>query len=77
MVACQHSSLELLPDRDKRVRCSRCHLTLAKTELRGGYCPECYETSGAKNYAFDEIDGAKESASRYRCEQCGAIVMTP
>ena len=77
MTSCDHQNLTLLPRQTSRIRCRHCHLTMKAQELGTGYCPECYETSGAKNYAFDEIDGAKESASRYRCEQCGAIVMTP
>ena len=77
MNACNHSTLELLPEKEKRVRCRCCHLTLPRKELEGGYCPECYETSGAKHYTFDEIDDPKESVSRYRCEQCGAIVRIP
>jgi len=74
MIGCRHSSLELLPEKEKRMRCRRCHLTIARTELQGGHCPECYETSGMKYYEWDEVEDAKGVNPCYRCEQCGAIV---
>jgi len=74
MSFCNHSSLELLPERDQRVRCRRCDLTISRTEIEGSYCPECFERSGAKCYDFDELEEIKNAVSRYRCERCGVIV---
>jgi predicted RNA-binding Zn-ribbon protein involved in translation (DUF1610 family) len=74
MIACNHSSLELLPEEETRMRCRRCHLTISKTELQGSYCPECFAGSGAKYFEFDELEKVEGGVSRYRCEKCGVIV---
>jgi hypothetical protein len=72
MTHCNHPTLELLPERKRTLRCRHCHLTLDAEDLGDGYCPECFETSGKKQYEFDEME-AKGVAS-YRCEECGAII---
>jgi rubrerythrin len=72
MPGCRHAKLELLSTDQVRLRCQRCHLTLASTELEGGYCPECFEQSGKRHYAFEELPVS--AAAVYRCEECGAIV---
>ena len=72
MTRCRHHHLALMPQKSQRLRCRRCHLTIAADELRGGYCPECYETSGVKHDDFEEL--VSQPRTRYRCEQCGAII---
>jgi hypothetical protein len=74
MISCNHATLELLPERQKTVRCRHCHLTMAGEELGDGFCPECFERCGSKRYEFDEIKGPKKPGARYRCEECGAII---
>ncbi len=72
MTECRHTQLVLLPQNRKRLRCRRCHLTLTAEELGGDYCPECFETSGARHADFEVLESLEEV--RYRCEQCGAII---
>jgi predicted RNA-binding Zn-ribbon protein involved in translation (DUF1610 family) len=72
---CKHESLELLPERKSSVRCRHCHLTLSAEELGDGYCPECFDRDGTKNYQFETLD-SETKAVRYRCEDCGAIIAT-
>jgi hypothetical protein len=74
MTSCNHSALELLPERKKTLRCRHCHLTIAGDDLGEGYCPECFDTSGSKRYEFDEIENSESGIARYRCEDCGAII---
>ena len=74
MSSCNHSALELLPERRKRLRCRYCHLTIAEEEIGDGFCPECFANSGSKRYDFEELVATGDSIARYRCEQCGAIV---
>lgn len=74
MPSCPHSALELLPEPKHRLRCRRCHLTIAKDELKDGFCPECFASSGAKCYEFEELAAADSGIARYRCEECGAII---
>ena len=71
---CKHPTLELLPERKGTVRCKHCHLTISADELADGYCPECFDREGAKNYQFEALAGSGSSAVRYRCEECGAII---
>jgi hypothetical protein len=47
-------------------------LTINAEELGDGYCPECFEISGKKQYEFDEMES--EGVARYRCEECGTII---
>lgn len=74
MSDCRHASLELLPERKQTLRCRRCHLTLAAEELGDGYCPECFDRSGDKNDDFETLTPTAETAARYRCEECGALI---
>jgi len=74
MNSCNHTNLELLPERKNTVRCRYCDLTLAVEDLQDGFCPECFDASGAKRYEFDEVKSREESAARYRCDDCGIIV---
>jgi hypothetical protein len=50
---------------------------MAGEELGDGYCPECFERSGKRNYEFEELETATEGAATYRCEECGAIIKSP
>jgi rubrerythrin len=74
MTVCSHTTLELLPEKKKKLRCRHCHLILEDAELTDGYCPECFETSGKKRYEFEEMKIDRQGGARYRCEACGAIV---
>lgn len=74
MNSCNHTSLELLPERKKTLRCRHCHLTIAGEEVGDGFCPECFETSGSKRYEFEEMKTAESGVARYRCEGCGALI---
>ena len=74
MRSCNHSALELLPERKKTLRCRNCHLTSDEEEIGDGFCPECFANSGSKRYDFEELVATRDGIARYRCEQCGAIV---
>ena len=74
MTVCNHETLELLPAVEERLRCTRCHLTIAVGELDGGCCPECLEEAGIKHNDFEVLDDPQSSTVRYRCESCGVIV---
>ena len=74
MASCHHTTLELLPQPKSRLRCRQCHLTIDREELVEGYCPECFEISGSKQYEFEEMESAGQGFVRYRCDQCGAII---
>jgi hypothetical protein len=76
MVPCNHTTLELLPEPKKRLRCRSCHLTIGVEELGEGYCPECFEVSGNKQYEFEELGPLSGAVVMYRCEQCGVIIPT-
>jgi hypothetical protein len=52
-------------------------LTLDAEELGDSPCPECFESSGKRNYEFEEIESAPGGAATYRCEECGVIVKCP
>lgn len=69
MNVCKHRNLLLLPPAHDRIRCRHCHLTIRRDELKGRFCPECYEAKGIKRFDFEEV---VESASkvRYLCEDC-------
>ena len=56
------------------MRCKRCHLTMSADELGDGYCPECFETTGAKHYDFESLSNTGGNVVRYRCEECGVII---
>ncbi|MEA3223746.1 MAG: hypothetical protein U9P49_11365 [Thermodesulfobacteriota bacterium] len=74
MTSCRHMNLVLLPDKKNKLRCRHCHLVIAPDELRGGYCPECYEAYGKKQYDFEEIEAGENEKTCYRCEDCGVII---
>ena len=71
---CLHPNLELLPERKATLHCSHCHLTIAAEEIGDGYCPECFDASGMRRYDFETMTNSDQSGSRYRCEDCGAII---
>ena len=73
MSSCNHATLELVPQRRATVRCRRCNLTLSADELGDGYCPECFDAKGIKNYEFESI-ASNGSKTIYRCEECGAVI---
>ncbi len=75
MSSCRHLHLVLLPRPAKKLRCRHCHLTITAGELDGGYCPECFDALGRKNFDFEEVDApAEDQKTRYRCEDCGVII---
>ncbi len=74
MTSCNHSNLELLPERKNRLRCQHCHLTIKADDLANSYCPECFEIHKIKQYDFEEIVEAETGIVMYRCEECGIIV---
>ena len=74
MDPCKHTNLTLLPGAGERLRCRECHLTIEKSELGGGYCPECFETFGKKQYEFEPVAASGKAVTRYRCEGCGVII---
>lgn len=61
-----------MPEQGRRMRCRRCHLTIDADELEGGYCPECYEVDGVRHTDFEVLESPQRT--RYRCEQCGAVI---
>jgi RNase P subunit RPR2 len=72
MTECDHRNLVLLTDTAKRLRCRYCHLTIRADEVKAGYCPECFESSGKKRAEFEPVD--TPAATRYQCEACGEII---
>jgi hypothetical protein len=76
MSSCSHTTLELLPEPAGRVRCRHCHLTLPRDDVKDGFCPECFDTSGLKRYEFEELVEEKSGVARYRCEECGIIIQS-
>lgn len=76
MSECLHKNLVLIMERSDKVRCKHCHLTISQEELGSNYCPECYESSGKKNYDFEEVGANSSAKTQYRCEDCGVIIST-
>lgn len=74
MIPCKHTSLTLLLGEKDKLRCRHCHLTIEKNELGGGYCPECFEARGERNYDFENLQDIEPASTRYRCEGCGIII---
>ena len=74
MASCKHAALELIPERKSTLRCKHCHLTMPADELGDGYCPECFDSSGAKRYDFESLSNTSGNVVRYRCEECGVII---
>jgi hypothetical protein len=77
MASCNHSTLELLPERKTTLRCRYCHLTISSEELGDGFCPECFDARGNKRYEFEQIAASEAAGARYRCEECGVIITSP
>lgn len=74
MSSCSHTTLTLLAERGERLRCKKCHLVISVDELGGGFCPECYERGGGRHYDFEAVAPAGQEITKYRCEQCGALI---
>ncbi len=74
MSQCSHTTLTLLTKRGDRLRCKKCHLVICADELGGGCCPECYAVVGERRYDFEVLAATKDEITRYRCEQCGALI---
>ncbi len=74
MTSCNHTTLELIPGRQNRMRCRHCHWTISVDELGDGYCPECFEIDGKKRYEFEEVKAGEGDITRYRCEDCGVVI---
>ncbi len=74
MTICNHSKLTLLPEEASRLLCRVCHLTIKADELGDGFCPECFEMHGKKQYDFEEVEAEQTGIARYRCEECGITI---
>jgi predicted RNA-binding Zn-ribbon protein involved in translation (DUF1610 family) len=74
VASCRHKKLALIQPSKGKVRCTNCHLVIAKEELVHGYCPECHEVRGVSHYEFEEVKEKQEAKVRYRCEDCGTII---
>ena len=74
MASCNHNNLLLLSLKKARLRCRSCHLTITKNELGDGYCPECFEMKGKKQYDFEAVEETEKGKTIYRCEDCGVKV---
>ncbi len=77
MTLCSHLKLVLLPENESRLQCRYCHLTIKTDDLGEDYCPECFEISGRKQYNFKEIPAVETGTVKYRCEDCGIIIVQP
>ena len=74
MTGCKHLNLTMLPGSGKKLKCRHCHLTITADELGDGPCPECFERSGDRRYDFDAVAATGAEITKYRCDDCGAIV---
>ena len=74
MSSCSHKTLILLAEKGEKLRCTKCHLVLSADELKGGFCPECYEVSGVKCRDFEPVVSREDEVTRYRCEDCGIMI---
>ncbi len=74
MLTCRHNRLLLLPTSGIRLQCRQCHLTISAEELDGGYCPECYDSTGVRQYDFTPVSDEDDTVARYRCEDCGVVI---
>ena len=75
-LSCKHRTLALLTEKNSKLRCRYCHLTISEDELLDGYCPECYEVHQIKRCDFERLPARDKGKVRYRCEECGAIIET-
>lgn len=71
---CRHSMLNLIGDSRRRLRCRRCHLTIAEEELLNPWCPECHEAEGKEYRDFETVDTPGAGGVKYRCAECGIII---
>ena len=72
---CNHLNISFIkPDTQKRLQCRHCHLTITEAELDKSFCPECYESTGKKNYDFAPLISDASEKILYRCESCGIII---
>jgi len=71
---CRHKNLVLLSEREERLRCRHCHLTIKSDELGSQWCPECYETTGSKRYDFEKVAEPTAGKVQYRCEDCHVLI---
>jgi len=76
MTDCLHKNLTLIIERSDKLRCKTCHLTITSQELGENYCPECYESTGKKQYDFEKLALKPSNISQYRCEDCNATIKT-
>jgi len=74
MNECSHTTISLLTQKARRLRCRKCHLVISPDELGGGYCPECYAVRNEKRYDFEELISGKDEVTKYRCDECGAVI---
>ena len=74
MPQCSHKTLTLLKERRDRLRCKKCHLIISADELGSRCCPECYAVNGERRYDFEEIAPKGDELTRYRCDECGAVI---
>jgi len=66
--------MTLLTEKAGRLRCRKCHLVISVKEVGGGHCPECYAVRGEKGYDFEELIAERDEITKYRCDECGAII---
>ena len=74
MTLCRHQNLTLLTVNTDKLRCRRCHLTISKSDIGSGHCPECYEARGVRHSDFEAIIAENQKKTRYRCEDCGIFI---
>jgi hypothetical protein len=74
MDECSLKTMSLLKQPAGKLRCKKCHLVISADELGGGYCPECYAVGNEKRYDFEELSAGTGEVTRYRCDECGAII---
>jgi protein-arginine kinase activator protein McsA len=74
MSACKHKTLVLVENKNNKLRCHHCHLTISEDELGSGGCPECWETHKVKRRDFERLTHDQNGKTRYCCADCGAVV---
>lgn len=73
MADCKHEALVLL-NKDNKLRCRHCHLTISEDELETDYCPECFEENGIRRYDFEPYEAGDATNIHYACEKCGHLI---
>lgn len=74
MPVCRHETLTLIVEKNNRLRCRHCHLTIDEDELGSGCCPECLEAHNIRRRDFERLNPAADGQTRYCCSACGLIV---